>query len=101
MNFPNQKESDDYKDWYNPDKKPDPGAYAQVKADPNAALREHGNNYENANQHNLSGRKDLLDTYNSADVMRQSTNAWVGNRTGSGNADYTGPTKTVASEHLA
>ena len=28
LNFPNQKQSDDYKDTYNPDKKPDPGAYA-------------------------------------------------------------------------
>ena len=28
LNFPNQKESDDYKDTYNPNKQPDPGAYA-------------------------------------------------------------------------
>jgi len=28
LNFANQKESDDYKDTYNADKKPDPGAYA-------------------------------------------------------------------------
>ena len=28
LNFPNQVESNDYKDWYNPDKKPNPGAYA-------------------------------------------------------------------------
>ena len=46
LNTPNQKDSDDYKDTYNADKKPDPGAYAQIKADPNAALREAGGNYE-------------------------------------------------------
>ena len=92
LNFANQKESDDYKDTFNPDKKPDPGAYAQVKADPNAALREAGGNYETWNNANLSGKPYLVDAQNSAAVVRQSSNKWEGN------AEYTGPTKSAASE---
>jgi len=61
---------------YNADKKPDPGAYAQIKADPNATLREKGGKYEEANNANLSGRPDLVLGYNGATVVREVSNRW-------------------------
>ena len=76
LNFPNQKESDDYKDIYNPDKKPDPGAYAQIKADPNAAMREAGTNYETANNALLSGRPHLVKAYAGEAAVREVSNRW-------------------------
>jgi len=32
LNFENAKDTDDFKNWYNPDKKPNPGAYNQKSA---------------------------------------------------------------------
>jgi hypothetical protein len=58
-------------------------------------LREAGGNYEKANNANLSGREKDLNKYNSADVMRQSSNRWEGNHA------YTTNTKLEASESLA
>lgn len=34
LNFPNAKDTDDFKDIYNPNKGPNPGAYSQKKSDP-------------------------------------------------------------------
>jgi hypothetical protein len=76
LNFQNQKESDDYKDTFNPDKKPDPGAYAQVKADPDAALRQKGTDYETANNANLSGKPYLVKAFNGDAVVRETSNRW-------------------------
>lgn len=33
LNFPNAKDTDDFKDIYNPNKGPNPGAYSQKKSD--------------------------------------------------------------------
>jgi hypothetical protein len=82
LNFPNQKDSDDYKDRYNADKKPDPGAYAQVKSDakakedPNASMRAAGTNYEKANEANLSGKPYLVKAFNGDAVVREVSNRW-------------------------
>jgi hypothetical protein len=75
LNFANQKESDDYKDTFNPDKKPDPGAYAQVKSDSKA--KQDGNTAsDNANNANLSGKPYLVKAYNGDAVVREVSNRW-------------------------
>jgi hypothetical protein len=78
LNFGNAKESDDFKDWYNPDRKSLPGvlSYAQEKSDPNYTLRTAGNNYEVANNANLSGNPLLVKAYNGAAVVREQSNRW-------------------------
>ena len=68
--------NDDYKDIYNPNKQPDPGAYAQIKADPNAAMREAGTNYETANNALLSGRPHLVKAYAGEAAVREVSNRW-------------------------
>jgi len=87
LNFENQKESDDWKDTFNPNKKPDPGAYAQVekKQDGNTAS-------DNANNANLSGKPYLVKAFNGDAVVREVSNKWEGN------AEYTTNTKTAGSE---
>jgi hypothetical protein len=78
LNFGNAKESDDFKDIYNPNAKSDPGvlSYAQANADPNVALRTAGNNYENANNANLSGNPILVKEFAGAEAVREVSNRW-------------------------
>jgi len=63
----------------------------EKKADPNAALREAGGNYETANNANLSGRPHLVKALNGAAVVRETSNKWEGNKA------YDTTTKTEAS----
>ena len=53
---------------------PNPSALAQ--ADPDAALRQKGTDYETANNANLSGKPYLVKDFNGPTVVREVSNRW-------------------------
>jgi len=63
-------------DYTGPTKTPASQSIAQKKGDENSALREHGNNYENANNANLSGRPTVVEAFNGPTVVREVSNRW-------------------------
>jgi len=78
LNWENARESDDFKDVFNPNKKPDPGAYSQM-SEPNPVPINGGSDYETYNNANLSGRPSEVLKQNGADDVRTMSNRWQGN----------------------